>query len=482
MAGISKNSIETAPVPAGQMAASANSYVGPLLVVTMLFFMWGFITCLNDILIPKLQQVFTLQNWQAMLIQTAFFGAYFIVSFLYFVVSVTKGDPILRIGYKNGIMVGLVVTALGCLLFLPAANLHSYGLFLGALFVLASGITVLQITANPYVAILGPPESSSSRMNLTQALNSFGTTIAPIVGGYLIFDQVSHDFANADSVKMPYIGLAVTLLAIAAIIKLARLPRLTGADSLTAGAGSGALQHRHLVLGIVCIFMYVGGEVAVGSMIINYLKLPQIAGLGESEAKHYLSFYWGGAMIGRFFGAVALAQLQKSSLKLGVMAVIAAVTFGVVYALYDLDQALIILGLIAVNFGVLLLGRFIPNRTVGLYAAAVIGLLLVGTFGQGSVAMWAVIAVGLFNSIMFPTIFDLAIKGLGVHTSQGSSLLVMAIVGGAVVPPLQGLLADVTGNVQLSFLVPLLCYVYIMYYGFAGYRVRAARPLRKDSF
>ncbi|MFB9863506.1 sugar MFS transporter [Rufibacter immobilis] len=473
MAGITNSAPSAAPPAAGVGTPGGGSYLGPLMTVTMLFFMWGFITCMNDILIPKLQQVFTLQNWQAMLIQTAFFGAYFIVSFLYFTVSVTKGDPILRIGYKNGIIVGLVVTALGCLLFLPAADLHSYGLFLGALFVLASGITVLQITANPYVSILGPPESSSSRMNLTQALNSFGTTIAPIIGGYLIFDQVSGaGEVTAESVKMPYVGLAITLIVIAVIIKLARLPRLTG-DSTTVVAGSGALRHRHLVLGIICIFMYVGGEVAVGSMLINYLKLPQIAGLDESGAKHFLSFYWGGAMIGRFFGAVALAQLRSNSLKYVIMAVIAAVTFGAVFALYDLSQALIILGLITVNFGVLLLGRFIPNRTVGLYATAVLVLLLIGTFGQGSVAMWAVIAVGLFNSVMFPTIFDLAIKGLGVHTSQGSSLLVMAIVGGAIVPPLQGVFADLTGDVQLSFLVPLLCYLYIVYYGFVGYRTRA---------
>ncbi|WP_210488158.1 sugar MFS transporter [Rufibacter aurantiacus] len=471
MAGISSSAASAPAVT--EPGTTSKSYTGALMTVTMLFFMWGFITCMNDILIPKLQQVFTLQNWQAMLIQTAFFGAYFIVSLLYFIFSVTKGDPILKIGYKNGIIVGLAVTAIGCLLFLPAADSHSYGLFLGALFVLASGITVLQITANPYVSILGPPESSSSRMNMTQALNSFGTTIAPIIGGYLIFDQVSNDAATADSVKMPYVGLAITLIVIAVIIKLARLPRLTG-DGAVVVAGSGALQHKHLVLGIICIFMYVGGEVAVGSMLINYFKLPQIAGLDESEAKHFLSFYWGGAMIGRFFGAVALAQFRNNSLKYVIMAVIAAVTFGTVYAIYDLNQALIILGLIAANFVVLLLGRFIPNRTVGLYATAVIVLLLIGTFGQGAVAMWAVIGIGLFNSVMFPTIFDLAIKGLGVHTSQGSSLLVMAIVGGAIVPPLQGVVADVTGDVQLSFIVPMLCYAYIVFYGFRGYRTRDA--------
>ncbi|TXK37326.1 sugar MFS transporter [Pontibacter qinzhouensis] len=476
MAGISSGTAVNAVDTNATSKGSPANYKGSLFIVTVLFFMWGFITCLNDILIPKLQEVFTLQNWQAMLIQTAFFGAYFIVSLLYFTFSITKGDPIMKIGYKNGIIAGLVVAAIGCGLFLPAANFHSYGFFLLALFILASGITILQITANPYVAILGPPESSSSRMNLTQAVNSFGTTIAPIIGGYLIFDQVSEQVANADSVKLPYIGLTVALLLVAVFIKVAKLPRLTDGGGI-AVAGKGALQHRHLVLGIICIFMYVGGEVAVGSALINYIKLPHIAGLPEADAKHYLAFYWGGAMIGRFFGAVALAQFKNNSNKFIVMGLITVLTFAIVYGLYDLNQALIILGLIAINFVVLLLGQFIPNRTVGLYAGSVVLLLLIGTFGEGSVAMWSVIAVGLFNSIMFPTIFDLAIKGLGVNTSQGSSLLVMAIVGGAIVPPLQGLFADLTGNFQLSFLIPMFCYLYIIYYGFVGYKPRQTAHL-----
>lgn len=341
-----------------EIALDYKNYTSPLIVVTLLFFMWGFITCMNDILIPKLQEVFTLQLWQAMLIQTAFFGAYFIVSFLYFLLSITKGDPIQKIGYKNGIIIGLIVAALGCTLFYPAALFHSYSFFLMALFVLASGITVLQITANPYVAILGPPETSSSRMNLSQALNSFGTTIAPIIGGYLIFDQVaSAQIDTAESVKLPYLGLAALLLLLALLIKLAKLPRLEGSGMIETGAV--AVKHPHLVLGIICIFMYVGGEVSIGSALINYIKLPQITGLSESEAKHYLAFYWGGAMIGRFFGAVALSTLRRSG-KFVVMALIALVTFLTVYLLYDLQQALIILSLIALNVFVLLLARFIP--------------------------------------------------------------------------------------------------------------------------
>jgi len=256
MAGTTHTDVNAAKAASGN--AVTKKYTGPLITVTMLFFMWGFITCLNDILIPKLQQVFTLELWQAMLIQTAFFGAYFFISLLYFIMSITKGDPIRKIGYKNGIIVGLVIAAVGCALFYPAADLHSYGFFLGALFILASGITVLQIAANPYVTILGPPESAASRLNMTQALNSLGTTVAPIIGGYLIFGAVNAESAGADSVKLPYLGLAATLLAIAVLIKIAKLPSIQSEDDITPDAG--ALRYRHLVLGIVCIFAYVAGR------------------------------------------------------------------------------------------------------------------------------------------------------------------------------------------------------------------------------
>ncbi len=464
----------TTQTKSADVNSTTKNYTGPLVTVTLLFFMWGFITCMNDILIPKLQQVFTLQHWQAMLIQTAFFGAYFIISLLYFIFSVTKGDPIMKIGYKNGIIVGLIVAAFGCALFFPAASYTSYAFFLTALFILASGITILQIAANPYVTILGPAESAASRLNLTQALNSFGTTVAPLIGGYLIFQGTQDMTTNADSVKLPYIGLAVTLLLLALFIKLSRLPHVQGEGKITASAG--ALQYRHLVLGIICIFMYVGGEVAIGSTLINFFKLPEIAGLSEAEGGHYLAFYWGGAMIGRFFGAIALSQSKSKGFKYMIIGLIAAVAFVAIFSIYGLDQALIALGLIALNFVVLLIAGFIPNRTLGFFAASVIALLLITSFATGSIAMWAVIGIGLFNSIMFPTIFTLAIRGLGVHTSQGSSLLVMAIVGGAIIPPLQGYVADVSGSLQTSFLVPLVCYLYIVYYGFFGSKVEKVDP------
>ncbi|MDR6197466.1 sugar MFS transporter [Siphonobacter sp. SORGH_AS_0500] len=464
MAGVPVSSTSAAR---SDVSSAGANYRGPLITVTLLFFMWGLITCLNDILIPKMKQVFDLQHWQAMLIQTAFFGAYFIVSLIYFILSVTKGDPIMRIGYKNGIILGLLIAAVGCVLFLPAASLESYGFFLLALFVLASGITLLQITANPYVSILGPPESSSSRMNLTQALNALGTTVAPIIGGYLIFAGANAS-SGADSVRVPYVALAVMLLLIAGIIKISPLPKVGSEGTIVSDAG--ALKYRHLVLGIICIFAYVGGEVSIGSSIIGFLELPNIAGYNEAQATYYLSFFWGGAMVGRFFGAVALARYQSAVTKYGIMAVIGLVAFGLVYTLYDPAIAMIVLGLMAFNIFAFILGASNPSRSLGLFASITVALLAVAIFGQGSVAMWAVISIGLFNSIMFPTIFDLAIKNLGIHTSQGSSLLVMAIVGGAIIPPLQGAFADVTHNLQLSFLLPLICYVYIAFYGFIGYK------------
>ena len=466
MAGIT-TSTKPSSVKTGQ--ATSKNYAGPLFVVTMLFFMWGFITCLNDLLIPKLKGVFDLLHWQAMLVQSAFFGAYFFVSLGYFIVSITKGDPISRIGYKNGIIVGLVVAALGCALFFPAAALESYGFFLAALFVLASGITVLQIAANPYVSILGSPEGASARLNLTQAFNSFGTTVAPLVGAYLIFEGANTaGSAGAESVQMPYLGLAAALLLIAVVFKLFRLPKvISEGDENATVSSSGALQYRHLVLGIICIFAYVGGEVAIGSALISFLNLPEIAGLEEAEASVYLAFFWGGAMVGRFFGAAALAQFKNNLYRYLIIGLITVIAYSTIHYVYGSEMALITLGLIAVNVVVLLLGRFIPSRTLGLFAASVIILLLFTIFTQGQLAMWSLIGVGLFNSIMFPTIFTLAIKGLGSYTSQGSSLLVMAIVGGAIVPPLQGVVADLA-NVQISFIVPLICYAYIMYYGFAG--------------
>ena len=412
-----------------------KNYTTPLIIVTALFFMWGFITCLNDILIPHLKEVFHLDYAQAMLIQSTFFGAYFIM-------SLPAGTIVSKLGYKNGIIIGLITAGIGCFLFLPAAETKIYGYFLGALFILASGITLLQVAANPYVSILGKPETSSSRLNLTQAFNSLGTTLAPQFGAWLIFtggtlgaaslselspgQLMEYNLNKADAVKDPYVGLAVTLLLLALLIKFAKLPSIdksTETVEIKEGSYLGALKYSHLVLGVLCIFMYVGGEVSIGSFIISFLKQPHIAGLTEKEAANYVSIFWGGAMVGRFVGAAVLSKIN-------------------------------------------------PARALGFCAAVVVLLLLAVINMDGHIAMWAIVSIGLFNSIMFPTIFTLAIKGLGVNTSHGSALLVMAIVGGAVVPFAQGKLADLIG-IQMAFFLPVICYAYIVFYGFVGSRVKS---------
>ncbi|SFX12585.1 sugar MFS transporter [Cytophaga hutchinsonii] len=460
-----------------------KNYTFPLIVITTLFFMWGFITCLNDILIPKFKGHFDLLGWQAMLVQSAFFSAFFLVSLLYFIVSALGFDLISKIGYKNAIIVGLGVSGIGCLLFIPAADNESFNSFLGALFVLASGITILQMGANPYVALLGAPQGSSARLNMTQAFNSLGTTVAPVIGGMLIFKASSSAVEKSlESVKHPYIGLAVALFVLAAIIAVVPLPKLSGNDGEAEQKGIGAYKYLHLLLGVGCIFFYVGGEVSIGSAIINYLELEKIAGLTPEKADKYLSFYWGGAMIGRFFGAiflnettdikkhgVMLAGIMLLSYILGTFLMNKDILLHGENMPMDFTTPIYFTGITLLNLAAFYYGKNKPGFTLGLFAGIVCFLLAVTMFASGSIAMWAVLSIGLFNSIMSPTIFTLAIKDLGVDTGQGASLLVMAIVGGAIIPPLQGLLyGEANSGLQTSFIVPLICYVYIMYYGFVG--------------
>jgi len=382
-----------------------------LISLTSLFFMWGFITCLNDILIPYLKGMFDLSYTQAMLIQFCFFSAYFIV-------SLPAGALVGKIGYRYGTVTGLAIASIGCLLFYPAASIGVYALFLFALFVLASGITILQVSANPYVSALGSAKTASSRLTMTQAFNSLGTTVAPIIGAWLIFNGADFEgTADGSSVQLPYLLLAAMLLVLAGIFAFLKLPDL-GKNTSNDISPSKAWKFTHLRLGAVAIFVYVGAEVAIGSFLVNFLGEPTIAGLNESEASHYIAYYWGGAMVGRFIGA-------------------------------------------------LIMQRVAAGRLLAFNAAMSITLVAIAMFFDGSLAMWAILAVGFFNSIMFPTIFSLAINELGDATSHGAGVLCLAIVGGAFIPLLQGVLADSLG-IQLAFFLPILCYVYIAFYGIRG--------------
>lgn len=405
---------------AGVDGQGNNNYTMPLVWLTSLFFMWGFLTCLNDILIPHLKNVFDLNYTQAMLVQFCFFGAYFIV-------SIPAGILVKRVGYKTGIVIGLMIAAAGCLLFYPAAQMRVYAIFLLALFVLAGGITILQVSANPYVTILGSPRTASSRLTLTQAFNSLGTTVAPYFGSVLILAGVTAGLTGeelkaheAEAVQGPYLFLAGALIALAGIFAAIKLPRVVD-DEIPVhrgDLGSSAWSYPHLVLGAIGIFVYVGAEVAIGSFLVNFISGSTIGAMTEAEAAKYVAYYWGAAMVGRFIGAAVMRHISG----------------GVVLAFSAVGACL---------------------------------LVAIAMLASGKVAMWAILAVGFCNSIMFPTIFSLALRGLGPHTSQGSGILCMAIVGGALIPLLQGVLADSIG-IQLAFFLPIICYVYIAYYGLKG--------------
>ncbi|MDD5180185.1 MAG: sugar MFS transporter [Gallionellaceae bacterium] len=428
----------TSPAAQYNQAEGAN-HTGSLVIVTVLFFMWGLLTSLNDVLIPHLKSIYTLTYVQAMLVQFCFFGAYFIV-------SLPVGALIKKIGYQNGAVTGLIIAAAGCALFYPASQ-SGYALFLFAFFVLAAGITVLQVAANPYVTVLGDARTASSRLTLTQAFNSLGTAVGPFFGGMLILggallsadevgalpaaEQALYRAREAATVQGPYLALAGALLTLAILFAFVRLPKIIHTDdNVNAAAGDGktsVLSHRHLMFGAIGIFVYVGGEVSIGSFLVSFLGEKDVANLAPATAAGYVSFYWGGAMVGRFIGFAVMRYVS-------------------------------------------------PGKALAFNAACSIALILTAIYSRGPLAMWAILAVGLCNSIMFPTIFSMALHQLGKFTGQASGILCMAIVGGAIVPFVQGFMADHTG-LHLSFLIPAACYTFIMYYGlkYAGlYRAPAA--------
>ncbi len=408
------------------------SYAAPLAMVTTLFFMWGFLTCLNDILVPHLKLIFDLSYLKIMFIQLCFFSAYFVF-------SLPIGKIVERIGYKWTMVGGLFTMGTGAFLFIPAASVPSYPLFLCALIVLAAGITALQVSANPYVSVLGPAKTASSRLNLAQAFNSLGTTLAPYLGGLFILsaaprslDEIrsfsaqvlqSYRLEQAASVKLPYLILGTIAFALGIAIAVFKLPPIPGAERRVQAqsGGQSILHYRHLLLGAVAIFVYVGAEVSIGSFLVNYLSQPNIGNISIRTAAGFVSFYWGGAMIGRFIGS-ALLQKVRTGPALGVAAMIACL------------------------------------------------LVITSMLGSGHLAMWTILLVGLFNSIMFPSIFTLGIAELGPLTGKGSGILIMAIVGGAIIPLGMGALADRLG-VHHSLFLPAICYLYIVYYGLSGSRI-----------
>lgn len=479
---------EKKTVSPGMVKEAGVSPGASLALLTLLFFMWGFLTSMNDILVPYFKRAFKLSHFQALLVQSAFFTAYFVGSLIYFLYSWKWGDPIGKVGYKNGLVLGLLIAAGGALLFYPAAELVSYPLFLGALFVLALGITMIQISANPFVAIMGPEKSASTRLNLSQGFNSLGTTLAPLVGGALILGgSMGSSGSGLSQVQGQYLVIAGILGALALLFFFVKLPRIQSAGTIE--RSPVALRFRHLRLGMLAIFCYVGAEVSVGSLFIDYVIRPNI-GIAESQADNYLAMYWGGLMIGRFLGAISCAEGFSFPKKIGGMILSAALCFGLIFLAvhvknpnFSFPEIAPFLIVIALSFGAFLLGKFNPRRTLTVFALCCVALLATTAFSSGALALWSVVAVGLFNSIMWSNIFTLSIEGLGDYKSQGSSLLVMMIIGGAILPPLQGLIVDKTGSMPLSFLLPASAYLYLAYYGIAGYRIvipEGMKPVQKE--
>ncbi|MGA3129917.1 MAG: sugar MFS transporter [Terracidiphilus sp.] len=426
-------SAETTPGHAATVTAINSAR--PLAFVTSLFFMWGFLTCLNDILVPHLKSIFNLNYSQAMLIQFAFFSAYFLF-------SIPWSRFVNKIGYHWTMVVGLVTMACGAFLFLPAASAASYELFLTALLILAAGITGLQVAANPYVDLLGKPETASSRLDLTQAFNSLGTAIAPKIGGILILSAAplastqlaqlapqalqAYRVQQAASVRIPYAVIGTALVLLAILIGTSKLPQIEAATTQTGEKVDDSIwKHPSLLFGAIGIFAYVGAEVSIGSFLVNYFGLPEIASLPAKTAAGYVSFYWGGSMIGRFAGA-------------------------------------------------LLLRRFKPTSLLVLCTSVAAALVTTSMILGGHAAMWSILTVGFFNSIMFPTIFTLGVAELGPLTGSGSGILNMAIVGGAILPLIQGVIADHIG-LQHAFFVPVACYLYILFYGLSGSKPNSER-------
>jgi FHS family L-fucose permease-like MFS transporter len=428
MANVNTGSGATAPLHTADAPSSTN--VAAMSMVTTLFFFWGFVTVLNDILVPHLKSIFDLNYAKVMLIQFAFFSAYFIF-------SIPSSKIVDAIGYKKTMVTGLFTMGVGALLFIPAASSASFALFLGALMILAAGITALQVAANPYVAVLGPPATASSRLNLTQAFNSLGTTIGPYLGGLLILNanfkssgetrQMSADVLQAyrvheaSSVKLPYLVIGLALIVFGVIIGMFKLPAIPGAVRHDGtGIKASLWKYRQLVFGAIGIFVYVGAEVSIGSFLINYFGQREIGGLTELAAAKYVTYYWGGAMVGRFIGSAILQKVKT-------------------------------------------------GKVLAFAAIAACLLVCISMLTTGSIAMWSIILVGLFNSVMFPSIFTLGIAELGPLTGDGSGILVMAIVGGAILPVIQGAMADRIG-IHHAFILPAICYLYILYYAVAGSR------------
>lgn len=438
-------------------------------VLITVFFFWGFVAASNDILIPLFKEKFHLQQWQSQLVGFAFYVAYFVGSIIYFIVgNALKTDPLNKIGYKNGIIYGLIVSGVGTLIFYPAAQMASYGLLLAGLFVVGLGFSLQQIAANPFAIALGDPADGAKRLNFAGGINNFGTTLGPVVVSFAIFGAITPDAAaNAtiDSVKVPYLIVGAAFILVAIFFKFSKLPAITNDEKME--KGFGALKFPQLQLGMLAIFVYVGVEVSVASNIGEYLKRTE--NLDSSHISHYVSLFWASMMMGRWTAGTSALNPSQNLKKL-LTVIVPYIAFGV-YLLINylrgsdvtdlLVYAVCIIAVVIAFF----LSKDQPARQLFIFAAFGILAMLIGLFTTGKVALFAFISGGLFCSVMWPCIFTLSTAGLGKYTSQGSAFLVMMILGGALVPLLQGILADVPAiGIHQSYWVPVFCFAYLTFF------------------
>lgn len=456
------------------MLINKKKYNIAIFIFIIIFLLCGLITSMNGILVTRLKYIFNLNYFESTFIQFCFFLSYFITSLIFYIINYKLKNSINKIKYKNIITTGLIIALLGSLLFYYIANMQSYYAFLTALFILASGITLLQIGVNPYITLLGNPKTASGRLNLAQAFNSLGSTIGPLIGGnVLLNNQKNHKYILniPQQIKKIYSTISIILILIIIIIININLPDKIKRQQIYNKNKLLINKYKHLKYGIIAIFMYVGAEVAIDSLMIVFLENCKM-NITQNVASKFVSLYWGGSMIGRFFGSVFLSNLNKKIKSIIIfLLLVLSLYYSNLVTKYNIEIRNYFWLLIFINVIAFIYGKNIPQKTLSIFSIIIIILLLIGSLLKTTYAISCIIGIGLFNSIMFPTIFSLAIKNLNKDTPTGSSLLIMSIVGGALIPIIQGKIADLT-NVQISYLTPILCYAYLLFYGLTGYKVR----------
>ena len=471
-----------------------------LIVLISVFFFWGFVAASNSVLIPLFKSNFKLLQWQSQLVDSAFYISYTIGAIIYFLISFTTGDPLNKIGYKKGLIIGLCISAIGALGFVPAASLQSYPLMLSSLFVVGLGFALQQIVANPYVIALGNPATGSHRVSLAGGINSFGTTIGPLLLGFAIYGSIAGTGnIGIEAVKMPYLILFGMFLIFAIILGISKLPPLTNSEKIE--GDFGAFKHPQIIWGMIAIFVYVGVEVTIQSNLPALMEKKEILGIDHTKTVHFISLFWGCLMIGRWTGAITVFNLSKMMRRVFTV-IVPLVAFGVIVGVNYIklnaegngDQ---ISDLYA--FGpmvlIIILGFFLANekpaRTMMLFGGMAAVMMLIGLFTSGKMALYSFISGGLFCSVMWPCIFSLSIAGLGKYTAQGSSLLIMMIAGGAAIPPLQGLICDadkLSANgilgmswTHFSYIIPALGFSFLAFYGWKVKSVLQAQGIDYDA-